>query len=305
MNLLEVASLTEDHARKYFEELRWQNGVVCPHCAGTHCTEMQGKKHRVGCYQCNVTTCREQFTVRNGSILESSKVSFKKWVLAFHLLCSSKKGFSAKQLQRELDLGSYKTAWFMLHRIRHAMETQSFEKPLLGIVEVDQAFIGGKPRPGKDDFREKYHSKQPITVLVERGGRSICGPIPRLTMEMLKEPVRKYVGRRATIMTDDANAYGGLYAEFAGHETVNHSKKQYARKRADGMVVTTNTAESFFALIKRGHFGVYHMMSKQHLHRYCAEFSFRWNWRKQTDGIRREAAIRQIVGKRLKYQEAV
>jgi transposase-like protein len=301
MNLLEVASLTEEQSRKYFESLRWPNGVTCPHCGGDHVTEMQGKKHRKGCYQCNSKECREQFTVRNGSVLESSKVSFKKWVMAFHLLCSSKKGFSAKQLQRELDLGSYKTAWFMLHRIRHAMDNNTFEKPLLGIVECDETYVGGKPRHPRD-ARAKWSDKQPVMVLVERDGRSVCGPIPRLTTEGLKEPIRKFVGRRATIVTDELSAYGGLYAEFAGHETVNHSQKQYVRRRADGLVVHSNTAESFFGLVKRGHYGVYHMWSKQHLHRYCHEFSFRWNHRKVSDGMRREAAIRLISGKRLKYK---
>ncbi|MDZ4659451.1 MAG: IS1595 family transposase [Bythopirellula sp.] len=301
MNLLEVASLTEDQSREYFEAIRWPEGAVCPHCKEADCKRMEGKKHRKGCFQCNNKECRGQFTVRNGSVLESSKVPYKKWVLAFHLLCSSKKGFAAKQLQRELDLGSYRTAWFMLHRIRHAMETQSLEKPLVGIVEVDETFVGGKPRNPGESGRGRGTNKQPVMVLVERDGRAVCGPIQRLTADQLKAPIRKYVGRRAMIMTDELNAYGGLYAEFGGHETVNHSQKQYARKRTDGLVVHSNTAESFFALVKRGHYGVYHLMSKPHIHRYCAEFAFRWNYRKQNDGVRRDALIKQISGKRLKY----
>jgi transposase-like protein len=301
MNLLEVASLTEEQSRKYLESLRWPEGVTCPHCGEKNATEMQGKKHRVGCYQCNEKDCREQFTVRNGSILESSKVPYKKWVMAFHLLCSSKKGFSAKQLQRELDLGSYKTAWFMLHRIRHAMETQSFDKPLAGIVEVDETYVGGKPRVPGTSGRGRGTVKQPVMALVERDGRSHCGPIAATDMATMKAPIRKLVGPKAIIMTDEHKSYGGLYAEFGGHETVNHGNKQYARRKPNGMVVHTNTVESFFGLVKRGHYGVYHMWSKQHLHRYCHEFSFRWNYRKQNDGARREALIKQIGGKRLKY----
>jgi len=302
MNLLEVASLTEEQAREYLESLRWPDGISCPHCGSDDCTRMAGKAHRKGLLQCNNKECRGQFTVRNGSILESSKVSFKKWVLAFHLLCSSKKGFSAKQLQRELGLGSYKTAWFMLHRIRHAMENNSFDKPMLGVVEVDETFVGGKPRNPGESARGRGTNKQPVVVLVERDGRAVCGPIQRLTSAQLKAPIRKYVGRRATIITDELSSYGGLYAEFAAHETVNHGKRQYARKRADGLVVHSNTAESFFALVKRGHYGVYHLMSKPHLHRYCAEFAFRWNYRQVSDGARRDAVIRQISGKRLKYK---
>jgi transposase-like protein len=204
-------------------------------------------------------------------------------------------------LQRELELGSYKTAWFMLHRIRHAMETQSFEKPLTGLVEVDETYVGGKPRTRGVSGRGFGTAKQPVMALVERNGRSVCGPVERISRATLKAPIRKHVDREAIILTDELNAYTGLHAEFKDHETVNHSRKQYAMRKPDGTVIHTNTVESFFALVKRGHYGVYHMWSKQHLHRYCHEFSFRWNYRKQSDGVRREALIKQIGGKRLKY----
>jgi transposase-like protein len=133
MNLLQVASMTEDQARDYLESLRWPNGPVCPHCESQECTRMQGRGHRPGTIQCN--SCRQQFTVMVKSVLESSKIKLTKWVLAFHLLCSSKKGFSAKQLQRELGLGSYRTAWFMMHRVRHALDTGSLKGRQIGAAQ--------------------------------------------------------------------------------------------------------------------------------------------------------------------------
>jgi len=199
MNILEVASMTEDEARAYLEGLRWPDGPVCPHCGSDDCTRMNGKAHRKGCIQCNNSECRQQFTVKVGSVLESSKVSLKKWVLAFHLLCSSKKGFSALQLQRELALGSYRTAWFMLHRIRHAMATESLEKPLEGVVEIDETYVGGKPRIKGKNKRGLGTKKQPVVVLVQRDGQSISGPVSRVGARELKGAARQFVGRDATL----------------------------------------------------------------------------------------------------------
>lgn len=302
MNLSEVASLTEDQAREYLESLRWPNGPVCPHCTMSNCTRMKGKAHRKGCIQCNDPACREQFTVRTGSVLESSKVPLAKWVLAFHLLCSSKKGFSAKQLQRELSLGSYKTAWFMMHRIRHAMETRSWDKPMEGVIEADETYVGGKPRYRGTNQRGRGTLKQPVMALVERDGSVRTAPIPQVSGPVLKRAIRENVGPTAIIVTDDNKSYYGIGKEFGGHEIINHSTKTYARYREDGFVVTTNSVESFFGLVKRGHYGVYHLWGKQHLHRYCAEFGFRWNHRKVTDAQRREAAIKAAEGKRLRYE---
>ncbi len=152
MNILEIANMTEDDARDYLEKLRWPNGPVCPNCEKQNVTRMQGKSHRKGLFQCNNPECRQQFTVKCHSVLESSKLSLRKWAMAFHLLCSSKKGFSALQLQRELSIGSYRTAWFLLHRIRHAMAVNSLEKPMEGVVEVDECYIGGKPRVSAKGF---------------------------------------------------------------------------------------------------------------------------------------------------------
>ncbi|NOY43690.1 MAG: IS1595 family transposase [Planctomycetes bacterium] len=302
MNLIEVASLTEDDAMAYLESLRWPDGPVCPHCGSSNCTRMNGKAHRKGCIQCNNSECRKQFTVKVGSILESSKVSLVKWVLAFHLLCSSKKGFSALQLKRELSLGSYRTAWFMLHRIRHAMETQSFDKPMEGVVEVDETYIGGKPRYKQKGRTGRGTTKQPVMALVQRQGEVRCGPIPNVTSKTLIGAIRKHVQPDAVIVTDELPAYKRLTNYFAEHEHVKHSRRQYVKTREDGFKVFSNTVESFFALIKRGHYGVYHSMSKAHIHRYCAEYGFRWNHRMVSDSSRRDAAIRRISGKRLKYK---
>ena len=154
MTLIEIARMTDDDAREYLESQRWPDGPVCPHCESQECTRLNGEKHRKGCIQCN--ECRRQFTVTVNSVMESSKISIVNWILAVHLMCSSKKGISALQLQRELNLGSYRSAWFMCHRIRAAMAEDTIE-PLKGIVEVDETFVGGKPRPAnKKPFRPFY-----------------------------------------------------------------------------------------------------------------------------------------------------
>ena len=268
-----------------------------------NCTRMKGTAHRAGCIQCNSKECRKQFTVRVKSVLERGKVSLVKWVLAFHLLCSSKKGFSALQLQRELKLGSYRTAWFMLHRIRHAMDSGSLESPMEGTVEVDETYVGArKPRYKGRSKPGRGTNKQPVVALVQRDGSVRTRPIKHVDSKTLKGEVRKHVSPKAMIVTDDWKAYRGLDREFAGHEIVTHSNGEYVRYEEDGFVVHTNTAESFFALLKRAHFGVYHSMSRQHLHRYCCECEFRWDHRQLSDSERRDAAIRQMSGKRLRYQ---
>jgi transposase-like protein len=307
MNLLEIACMTEDEARLYLESLRWPNGPVCPNCEKQNVTRMQGKAHRKGCFQCNNLECRQQFTVRCKSILESSKVPLKKWVLAFHLLCSSKKGFSALQLQRELSLGSYKTAWFMLHRIRHAMEVKSWDKPVTGVAEMDETYVGGKPRHihGQPNAkRGRGTSKKPVVALVERTGMVRSAPVERVDLSSLCKAVDLRVAPNSTIITDEYPVYNAFKRAGMDHEKINHGRKEYVRKRADGLNIHTNTVESYFALLKRGHYGVYHQLSKPHLHRYVAEFAFRWNHRLIPDAERRDAAIKQAPGKRLKYKTA-
>lgn len=300
MTLLEIAKMNEDEARTYLESLRWPNGPVCPHCQSQDVTRMEGKKHRNGAIQCNA--CRQQFTVTVGGVMESSKIPLVKWCMAFHLICSSKKGFSAAQLQRELGLGSYKSAWFMLHRIRHAME-QDVPDQLIGAVEVDETYVGGKPRGAGYHPRGRGTSKAPVIVLVQRDGNAVCKPVARVTGQELRGEIIRTVAKEATILTDEFSVYNGIGDHFmGGHETVNHGKKEYFRVGESGLPIHTNTAECFFSLVKRGHYGVYHQMSKKHLHRYCHEFGFRWNFRRLSDKACREAAIVGASGKRLMYR---
>jgi transposase-like protein len=234
--------------------------------------------------------------------MEDSHIPMQKWIMAFHLMCSSKKGISALQLQRELGLGSYRSAWHMAHRIRHAMKDNPSGPSLEGVVEVDETYVGGKPRKGTGPHkRGRGTKKAPVVVLVERDGSARAMPVESVDAKNLKEAIRENVRPESTIHTDELASYAGIGAEFeGGHETVNHSAGEYERNG-----VHTNTAESYFALLKRGVYGVFHHVSKKHLHRYCDEFSFRWDHRKTTDGERTKAALLKVEGKRLMYSNTL
>lgn len=264
---------------------------------------MGGDAHREGAYQCNA--CREQFTVTVGTVMEDSHLPLSKWALAFHFMASSKKGIRALQLMRNLGLGSYRTAWFLAHRIREAMKGPELpESPLKGIVEVDEAYIGGKPRhgDGKVHKRGMGTSKTPVVSLVERDGRKRTVVMPKVTANNIREVVNAHVAPNAEIHTDDSRVY---ILKTRRHSRVNHSKKQYAFNRVDGVTVTTNTVESSFALLKRGVYGTFHHVSKKHLHRYCNEFDFRWNGRGLKDTERRDEAVKGSEGKRLTYKAPI
>jgi len=291
MTFAEAAQMTEAEARDYLERIRWPNGVVCPKCGSTgKMYELNGDAHRDGLYKCS--DCRKQFTVTVGTVMHRTKIPLRKWVLAFHIICASKKGVSALQLQRMLDLGSYRTAWHMAHRIRLAMQEEPMAGMLGGTVEVDETYVGGRGKiPGRGT------TKTPVVALVERGGKIRSHAVADVTGNTLKDAIRDVVHSSARIVTDEWAAYRGIGKEFdGGHETVNHGRKEYARGD-----VYTNTAESYFALLKRGLHGAFHWVSKRHLGRYCDEFAFRWNHRHATDGERTEAAIRGADGKRLTY----
>ena len=305
MTIVEIGKMTDEQARTYLEGIRWPNGPVCPHCQCTNVTRLQGDAHRDGTIQCNDGECRQQFTLTVGSVMESTRIPLVKWAMAFQMMCSSKKGISALQLQRNLGLGSYKSAWFMCHRIRLAMEAKPMQEKLSGIVEADETYIGGKPRVKNSGKRGRGTKKAPVMVLVQRNGDAVCTPIPNVTGKTLRAELVKNVDTDSILMTDDLNSYNRPGQLFAAHESVNHSAKQYSRIRHDGLVVNTNTAESFFALMKRGHYGVYHSMSKKHLHRYCSEFAFRWTYRKVSDIDRTTAAIIGAEGKRLMYRDPI
>lgn len=294
--LATVSAFTEDQAREYLEAIRWPDGPVCPRCGSARATRLRGASTRPGLLKCK--DCRSKFSVMLGTIFEDSHIPLRKWVIAFHLMCSSKKGISAKQLQRNLGL-AYKSAWHMAHRVRHAMASGSFAALLTGTVEVDETYVGGKPRKGdgKVHKRGRGTSKAPVVALVSREGGVRTRVVASVDAKTLRAALQENVAPDARIVTDELAAYRRATEGFkGGHSTVNHGSGEYARGDAH-----TNTAESYFALLKRGVYGTFHHVSKKHLQRYCDEFSFRWNHRKITDGERLTAALRAAEGKRLTY----
>jgi transposase-like protein len=285
----------DEAARQHLEALRWPNGPECPHCGGTERNSaLNGESHRPGLYFCG--DCRQQFTVTVGTVFERSKVALHKWVYATHLMCASKKGISSKQLERMLGV-TYKTAWFMTHRIREAM-TNGFTAPMGGsgkAVEVDETYWGnnGKQRKGA----RGYQHKMKVLSLVERDGDKRSFHIPAVNAKTLRPILKEQLSKKARLMTDEHGAYTQVGKEFAEHGVVNHSKGEYSRKD-----VTTNSVESSFALLKRGLIGTFHQVGEQHLQRYANEFDFRWNHRKVTDSERTDSALKGISGKRLTYR---
>lgn len=248
MAAIDVARLTEDEARMILENIRWPKGPVCPHCQSKDATRIVAKSPKVrdGLLQCN--ECRGQFTVTLGTVMQGSHITLRQWVQAFHAMCASKKGVSALQLQRNLGLKSYKSAWHLAHRIRYAMRQQPLKALLHGIVEVDETYVGGKTRLGRRGRGSER--KTPVVALVERkqGGGIHARAVDRLSAKTLRGAIRERVHSSAEIMTDDSPAYHGIgFAFTGGHQTVTHSKGEYVRGD-----VHINTAESFFALLKRG-----------------------------------------------------
>ncbi|MFZ1904713.1 MAG: IS1595 family transposase [Steroidobacteraceae bacterium] len=287
----------EDAAREHLENLRWPNGAACPHCGGTERnSRLRGESHRPGLWFCG--DCRTQFSVTVGTVFERSKIPLHKWMLATHLLCSSKKGISSHQIHRIVGV-TYKTAWFMTHRLRLAMA----DKPATllgsggGAVEADETYIGRKP--GRKMGRGHAH-KETVFSLVERGGNVRSVHITGKTFAGVKRALKANVSPDATLMTDDARMYRKIAKAFAEHKAVNHSAHEY--KRGDAY---TNTIEGFFSVFKRGMTGVYQHCGSDHLHRYLAEFDFRYNNRTALgvdDAQRTDAALRAIDGKRLTYR---
>jgi transposase-like protein len=305
MSAIDVGRLTENEARGMLEHIRWPKGIECPHCESTNIVRIERKamKVRDGLLRCK--DCRKQFTVTVGTVMERSHITLRQWVQAFHSMCSHKKGVSALQLQRNLGLGSYRSAWHLTHRIRLAMKEDPLMSLLKGVVEVDETYIGGKPRKGGNNGiplkRGRGTRKAPVMAMVERNGNVISKPIKNVTAKTLKSAIREAVSAESEIMTDEFKSYKGIGKDFkGGHGVVNHGSGEYAKGD-----INTNTAESFFALLKRGVNGTFHHISKKHLSKYCNEFSFRWDNRKVTDGERTENAIHGFVGKRLMLKEVM
>jgi transposase-like protein len=304
----------EDAARAHFEAIRWPNGPYCPHCGNAdedEIVKLTSKKHRTGLYQCR--ECREQFTVTVGSVMESSHIPLNKWALGFYLMASSKKGVSAHQLMRNLGLGSYRTAWFMSHRIREAMIEEAGDTGPMGgkdkVVEADETYHGKRetprvlnprspPRGGKQGGAEK----RVIVGLVERGGRVRTFHVQQATAETVRNILVKNVSRKSALHTDESRIYTETGKEFAAHETVIHSKNEYVRGK-----VHTNTVENVWSVFKRGMKGIYQHCGEAHLHRYLAEFDFRYNRRSAlgiSDTERAMDAIKGAAGRRLMYSQS-
>jgi transposase-like protein len=288
----------DEKAREYLEAVRWPNGPVCPHCGSVEGSyRLEGKSHRKGLLKC--ADCREQFSVTVGTVFERSKIPLSKWLLAAYLLCSSKKGISAHQLHRTLGV-TYKTAWFLAHRIRHAMSDQG--GGLMGsgggVVEADETYIGRKPGT---KVRSGAGHKEMVFSLVERGGSVRSVHISGKGFDGIKSAL-KAVSPDANLMTDSARMYRKLGKDFASHQTVDHSKDEYVRGD-----VYTNTIEGFFSVFKRGMKGTYQHCSSAHLQRYLAEFDWRYNHRAAleiSDKNRFDHALESIGGKRLTYRAA-
>ena len=292
-----------DKAREYLEGQVWPTGPICPHCGviGKHWA-LEGKSTRPGLYKC--TDCREPFTVTVGTVFERSKIPLHKWLLAVYLLCSSKKGMSSHQLHRMLGV-TYKTAWFMSHRLREAMKSSG---GLLGgsgkIVEADETYFG-IAKPKARHSRSGAH-KHKIFALVERDGTTRAFHVANIDGATLKPILHAQVAADTHFMTDSASHWRNMKrGQFLSHEMVNHKRNQYAKKSraVKGEVAHTNTIESFFGLLKRGLVGTYHHVSEAHLQRYCTEFDFRFTHRKATDAERADAALKGIFGKRLMYNQ--
>lgn len=299
---------SEEAAYERLESIVWPNGPVCPHCGNAdpaRCYKIEGKTARAGLRTC--AECRKQFRVTVGTIFEQSKIPLHKWFQAAHLLSASKKGFSAHQLHRTLKV-TYKTAWFMMHRLREAMRDGSLA-PMGGagmIVEADETYFGKTkfPRPSKQRRGRPYKTgsrgprdKRPIVSLVERGGRVRSFHVADANKENAQAIVIENIARESRLHTDESRLYHGADEHFAAHETVKHSAYEYVRGD-----IHTNSAEGYFSIFKRGMRGVYQHCAEKHLHRYLAEFDFRYNERGVTDGERAEMALRGIRGKRLTYR---
>lgn len=295
MNLTDPIYSDANKAREHLEALHWPNGPVCPRCgAQDRITKLSGKSTRPGVHKCNA--CAKPFTVTVGTIFEDSKIPLNKWLLAFRLLNGGKKGFSAHELHRSLGI-TYKSAWFMAHRIREAMKDDG--APLGGpgaVVEADEAFVGGKQ--SRRAFR-KVAPKKKVLALVERNGRARSFHIANIHANNVRAALVTNVDRASTLMTDEARVYWTVGKEFARHGHTLHAGRVFAKGD-----VHSNSAENFFSLLKRGVIGTYHHMSEAHMHRYLAEFDFRYSTRTLSDSERTAEAVKGARGKRLMYRQS-
>lgn len=325
-SLLEPHFTDEDKAREYLEAMRWPDGPVCPKCGlvgeayrivrkektKEQVIEMLRARKRIrkaqkGLWKCK--GCRKQFTVTVDTIFSDSHIPLHKWLLAIHLLTSSKKGMSAHQLMRNLDIKQYKSAWFMAHRIRYAL-TGELPEQLSGVIEADETWVGGrvkrhvrrvvKPGVRPQDQPNPFENKKAVFSIVQRGGKVYSRHVEKVTAENLTSVLKSVCAADAHLITD-TGVLKGRTTGLKQHSLVNHTADEYVRYE-EGFCVTTNTVEGYFSLLKRGINGVYHHVGRKHLHRYLSEFDFRYNGRKLTDKDRALEALKGFDGKRLTYK---
>ncbi|MCA9311007.1 MAG: IS1595 family transposase [Phycisphaerales bacterium] len=306
-----MACADEATAVEFLERQRWGDCPCCPRCGDTDVYQMKaadGTRNKRFLWRCR--GCKQQYTVRIGTVFEESRIPLRHWCYAFWRACTSKKGVSALEIKRQTGL-SYKSALFMMHRIRFAMAPTDGGPKLTGTVEVDETYVGGKPRhripqspiprqPGQKSNHETVKDrKTPVFAAVQRDGQARVRVLPEVTSQSLREAVLEHVDLSSRLMSDEHFGYIKVGQEFeGGHERIQHKNHIYVRGD-----VTTNTVEGFFSILKRGINGVYHNVSRKHLQRYLDEFEFRYNHRKVEDGERVVAAIQGADGKRLMYRE--
>ena len=295
-----LACSDELAAVEFFEKQRWGDTPCCVRCGSVDVYKMvdakTGERNKRYLWRCR--DCKQQYTVRIGTVYEESRIPLRHWAYAFWRACTSKKGVSALELSRQCEI-SYKSALFLMNRIRFAMAPDFASAPKLqGIVEVDETYVGGKPRFKGTSKTGRGTNKTPVFAAVQRQGQIRRRVVADVTAKTLRAAMREVIDPRSRIISDDYSAYRGISARFyGGHDVVKHGAGEYVRGD-----VYTNTAESSFAIIKRGIVGIYHNVSKEHLDRYIAQFDFLWNHRKLNDGERTVMAIKQAEGKRLMYK---
>lgn len=284
---------TEESAREYFETMRWPNGPVCPHCGNNDrarvyaVTPNAEKKIRAGLYKC--AECKGQFTVTMGTVMEDSHIPLNKWLVAFYIMCASKTQVSALQIQRQLEIGSYRSAWFLCHRIRFSLANSTPSDFLTGTIEADETYVGGKK---SGHGRAYVGNKTAVVSLVERDGRVRSHVMEMVNGQEITKLLRQHVSTDAILNTDESRLYKKVGKEFASHEYARHDEET-------GRLATTNAVEGFFGNSKRSLDGAHHHISKTHAGLYFAELDYKYNTRKSTDGARTTLGIQQMTGKRL------
>jgi transposase-like protein len=303
LEALRNAAVNEALSVAFLEEQRWGTSPACPLCGVVEVYKMTGRNgQRNKDYRWRCNGCKKMFTVRTRTVFEETRLPLRVWIHAFWKACASKKGISALQLSREMEI-THKSALFVLRRIRHGMGDEPNQPKLTGTVEVDEVYIGGKPRIPNVRKVGRGTTKIPVVAAVQRGGDVRFRKLERITSKNIREFIAENADPTCRMITDQFNRYTKIGRSFeGGHEVVNHTRGEYVRKGTD---IHTNTVEGVFSLIKRGVMGTFHSISSKHFPNYLNEFEFRWNTRKLNDGERVSAAIKQMDGKRLEYRESV